>query len=94
MINLLRVDDITKVMLYFQTSNVHKFNEAREIFQRRGIQIKHIRQEYEEKQADDLDEVVKSVLASLRRGNIFVEDTGLFIDTLRGFPGVYSSYVL
>jgi XTP/dITP diphosphohydrolase len=48
-----------------------------------------------EPQADTLEEVVEAKLAAAGRARpaILVEDSGLFIDALHGFPGVYSSYV-
>ncbi len=50
----------------------------------------------EEIQADTLEEVVKHCLAELRAkrtDDVIIDDSGLFIDALGGFPGVYSSYV-
>jgi XTP/dITP diphosphohydrolase len=50
----------------------------------------------DEVQADTLEEVVQSCIAQLRaRGidNFVLDDSGLFVDALSGFPGVYSSYV-
>ncbi len=81
-------------MLYFQTSNPHKFKEAKEIFADHGIKIKRIPSAYEEIQAATLEEVALSALSKITKDDIFIEDAGLFIDSLNGFPGVYSSYVL
>src|SRR5512137_1928990 len=79
-------------MIYFVTSNNGKFREAQAIF---GDLIqKNIG--YTEIQADTLEEVVdfgmKEVMARLK-GPVIIEDAGLFIDGLKGFPGVYSAYV-
>ncbi len=81
-------------MFYFQTSNPYKFNEAKEILADHGIEIEHIREEYQEIQGDTLEEVAESSLDAISGENIFIEDAGLFIEVLNGFPGVYSSYVL
>ena len=46
-------------------------------------------------QADDVEEISKksSILAVQKECcPIFVEDTGLFIEALKGFPGPYASY--
>ncbi|MCS7102572.1 MAG: non-canonical purine NTP pyrophosphatase, partial [Candidatus Korarchaeum sp.] len=49
-----------------------------------------------EPQLEDLEEVVVTSvkwLSSYVRRPFFIEDSGLFIDSLGGFPGPYSSYV-
>ncbi|MFQ5814889.1 MAG: RdgB/HAM1 family non-canonical purine NTP pyrophosphatase [Candidatus Hydrothermarchaeaceae archaeon] len=94
MIYLLGSTSSERVMLYFQTTNVHKFNEAKEILADYSMSIEHIHHGYEEIQVDDLEEVVVSALSGIPREDLFIEDAGLFIDVLGGFPGVYSSYVL
>jgi XTP/dITP diphosphohydrolase len=79
-------------MIYFVTSNKGKFAEARAIFEdlvQRDIG-------YAEIQADTLEEValygMKEVAARLQ-GPVMLEDAGLFVEALKGFPGVYSAYV-
>jgi XTP/dITP diphosphohydrolase len=75
------------------TSNEHKFNEAREIFKKHGMKLERLPLGYKEIQADALEEVVKYALKNTDRRRIFIEDAGLFIRALNGFPGVYSKYV-
>jgi XTP/dITP diphosphohydrolase len=79
-------------MINFVTSNKGKFAEARAIFEdlvQRDIG-------YAEMQADTLEEValygMKEVAARLQ-GPVMLEDAGLFVEALKGFPGVYSAYV-
>ena len=79
-------------MIYFVTSNKGKYAEAQAIFGdlvQRDIG-------YAEIQADTLEEValygMKEVAARLQ-GPVMLEDAGLFVDALQGFPGVYSAYV-
>ncbi len=79
-------------MTYFVTSNKGKFVEAQAIFGdlvQRDIG-------YTEIQADTLEEValygMKEVVARLQ-GPVMLEDAGLFVEALQGFPGVYSAYV-
>jgi XTP/dITP diphosphohydrolase len=79
-------------MIYFVTSNKGKFAEAQAIF---GDLIqKNIG--YTEIQADTLDEVASygmKEVASRLDGPVMIEDAGLFVEALQGFPGVYSAYV-
>ena len=80
----------------FVSSNGHKFGEARRILGRMGIAISHHRASLPEVQSDSLEEIALAKAASARGlvgGAVLVEDDGLFIDSLRGFPGPYSSYV-
>ncbi len=80
-------------MIYFITSNENKFKEAKEIFAEHGLEIEQKRVPYPEIQADTLEEVVEEGLKSIVEENVFIEDAGLFVDALGGFPGVYSRYV-
>ena len=71
--------------------------EFREELSRLGFQMEHLGVGYEEIQADTLEEVVGQGLKELgERGldNFIIDDSGLFIDALNGFPGVYSAYAL
>lgn len=79
-------------MISFVTSNKGKYVEAQAIFgdlMQRDIG-------YAEIQADTLEEVasygMKEVAARLQ-GPVMLEDAGLFVEALKGFPGVYSAYV-
>ena len=79
-------------MIYFVTSNRHKYEEARKIIP--GIEMLSI--SYPEIQADTLEEVAKFGVEYLKDRideKFFIEDSGLFIKSLHDFPGVYSSYV-
>jgi XTP/dITP diphosphohydrolase len=85
------------MVLYFATSNRHKFSEADKILARYGIEIKHFPFEYREIRSDSIDEVaMDAVNAAYKKIKkpVFVEDSGLFIDSLNGFPGTYSAWVL
>lgn len=81
------------MQLYFITSNRFKFEEANEILGERGIEVEWIRRKYDEVQAERLEEVALHALSRLRKKEVFIDDAGLFISSLKGFPGVYSSYV-
>lgn len=83
-------------MITFVTSNRHKFEEVSAIFNDAGIELSWEQMKYEEIQADTTEEVSRNSCIKLIgqiHGDFFIEDTGLFIDSLKGFPGVYSSYV-
>jgi XTP/dITP diphosphohydrolase len=81
---------------FFATGNIHKFNEARHVLAEYKVATALLRVKASEIQNDNIENVAKaSVMDTVERCRlpIFVEDAGLFIDTLNGFPGPYSSYV-
>ncbi len=81
--------------LRFATSNPGKFGDAVEILSPYGIELEMEEAKGVEIQAPDLERIaVVSALTSGAREPFFVEDAGLFVDALGGFPGPYSSYVL
>ena len=79
-------------MISFITSNKGKYAEARAIID--GLEQKDLG--YTEIQADTLEEVavygMNEIMARLE-GPAMLEDAGLFVHALNGFPGVYSAYV-
>ncbi|GIU71762.1 MAG: non-canonical purine NTP pyrophosphatase [Candidatus Nitrosocaldaceae archaeon] len=83
-------------MLYFVSSNVDKFREVKRILGKYNIDIEFRRLELLEIQSDSLEIVAKHKVNnaySIINDEVIVEDDGLFINSLNGFPGVYSSYV-
>lgn len=82
--------------LYFITSNKGKLVEAVEKLQRAGYTVLQKNLGYPEIQADSLEEVVTSGVLHIQERfdkPFIIEDAGLFIEALQGFPGVYSKYV-
>ncbi len=82
--------------MYFITSNRGKFVEVKEIAAKYGINIEWLDREYLEPQGSDLEEIARKSAEMLSKeinGEFFIEDSGLFIEALNGFPGPYSSYV-
>lgn len=82
--------------LYFITSNKGKFKEAVQKLQPFGYKVLQHNLGYPEIQADSLEEVVKSGVLHIQERfdkPFIIEDAGLFIEALQGFPGVYSKYV-
>ncbi|MGI0070747.1 MAG: non-canonical purine NTP pyrophosphatase [Thermoplasmata archaeon] len=82
--------------LTFVSTNPGKFREVRAILRPYGIRVRWTRRELSEPQADDLAAVVAAKLDGVEdvRGDVLVEDSGLFIPSLSGFPGVYSAHFL
>ncbi|MHA1368745.1 MAG: XTP/dITP diphosphatase [Promethearchaeota archaeon] len=85
-------------ILYFITGNHHKFKEAKAYLESaiNNLELRHCSLDIPEIQADDLETVAKFKIEQVckkYRENMFIEDAGLFIPVLNGFPGVYSAYV-
>lgn len=60
------------------------------------IEMEHYPHPYDEIQTSELEEVVKTGLKTLESeglDNFIIDDSGMFVDSLKGFPGVYSAYV-
>lgn len=83
------------IELYFVTGNEHKLREASGILAPYGIRVVRLYERKLEVQSDSLEEIARIAAESIERKDIlfFVEDAGLFIRALNGFPGPYSSYV-
>ncbi|MGB9854272.1 MAG: XTP/dITP diphosphatase [Candidatus Bathyarchaeales archaeon] len=83
-------------VIFFATNNVHKFNEAREILSQYKVAVGMLRVKTIEIQSESLEEIAKtSALYAFEKCSLplIVEDAGLFVEALNGFPGPYSSYV-
>ncbi|HYS71274.1 MAG TPA: non-canonical purine NTP pyrophosphatase, partial [Thermoplasmata archaeon] len=83
-------------MIRFVTTNAGKFREVAALLRAEGIEVEHVDLLVPEVQADTSEEVAAysvKVLAEEAAYDFFVDDSGFYVDTLKGFPGVYSSYV-
>ncbi|MFX1343708.1 MAG: RdgB/HAM1 family non-canonical purine NTP pyrophosphatase [Promethearchaeota archaeon] len=86
--------------LSFITGNNFKFREVFEIFKKMKVKYDIIQRDIEttEIQTESLKDVALFKLNSVKHkieGSFFIEDAGFFVDIpLKGFPGIYSSYVL
>jgi XTP/dITP diphosphohydrolase len=80
----------------FVSTNPGKFREVRDVLRPYGLRVRWKRRELPEPQVDSLEEVVAVKLDAVRDipGYVLVEDSGLFIRSLSGFPGVYSAHFL
>ena len=82
--------------LFFASSNNHKFEEAQRILSNLGLEINMFKITLEEIQSNSMNEIAKrKALDAFRKIKkpVIIEDDGLFIESLDGFPGPYSSYV-
>ena len=81
---------------FFVSNNIHKFHEMRSVLGEYKIATTLLRVKSPEIQDDDIKNIAKtSAIELAKKFNlpIVVEDAGLFIKVLNGFPGPYSSYV-
>lgn len=88
--------------VWFLTSNAGKLAEATHHFSKLGMTVRALEVpegSIIEPQASTLEEVAEAkILQAMEHlpyegAMVLVEDAGLFVDALDGFPGVYSSYV-
>jgi XTP/dITP diphosphohydrolase len=89
---------MSRLVINFVTTNVHKFAVAQHFFETAGLDI-DLRQydiETPEIQADTVDQVAlnsaKWVAEKLNQP-VVVADAGLYIEGLNGFPGPYIKYI-
>ena len=83
-------------VVFFATGNFHKFNEARRVLAKSKIATAMLRVDAIEIQDNDIENIAKtSATDALKKTGLplIVEDAGLFIEALNGFPGPYSAYV-
>ncbi|MEM2816440.1 MAG: XTP/dITP diphosphatase [Candidatus Bathyarchaeia archaeon] len=83
-------------VVFFATNNLNKFREACMVMREFNLAMGMLRVKALEIQSEDLEEIAKSsVLDAFEKCciPIIVEDAGLFIEALNGFPGPYASYV-
>ena len=81
--------------LFFVSSNTHKLTEAERILSNLGLELNLFKTTLEEIQSNSLSEIAKRKALdaySKVQKPVIIEDDGLFIDSLDGSPGPYSSY--
>ena len=82
--------------LFFVSSNNHKYLEAKKILDSFGIRLSFLKSDLEEIQSNSIYDIARKKAQnafSIHKKPLIIEDDGLFIDSLGGFPGPYSSYV-
>ncbi|MBI5159772.1 XTP/dITP diphosphatase [Candidatus Micrarchaeota archaeon] len=81
--------------ILFATSNEHKFREAESVLKAYSIKIVHANVSFPEIRADECSTVARSTATTAfeqLREHVIVEDSGLFVEALNGFPGAYSAW--
>ena len=82
--------------LFFGTGNSHKFDEFRETLDN-CFEVVQVDRDVLEPQLESVEEISRYKLerlldkADLDGEWVFVEDSGLFVDELSGFPGAFTS---
>jgi XTP/dITP diphosphohydrolase len=82
-------------VIFFATNNIHKFNEARKALAEHKISVGMLRIKGSEIQSESTEDIARtSVIGVFKKCNlpVIVEDAGLFIHALNGFPGPYAAY--
>ncbi|HXX05200.1 MAG TPA: RdgB/HAM1 family non-canonical purine NTP pyrophosphatase [Candidatus Bathyarchaeia archaeon] len=82
--------------IFFASSNENKFKEAKNILSKFGIKLQFLKSHLEEIQSENIEEIAQHKVNqafSLCSRPVMIEDDGLFIRSLNGFPGPYSSFV-
>ncbi len=82
--------------IVFVTGNKGKFREVKDILATRGVEVIQNTDGYPELQEDDLEPIAAygaKWAADKLRMPVMVDDSGLFIKVLMGFPGPYSAFV-
>ncbi len=81
--------------IYFITGNSHKVEEISKILSKEGVDVELAAKDLKipEREFDSIEEVAiekaKSAFAVLKKP-LICEDTGVFFDSYRNFPGIYA----
>jgi len=84
------------VKLTLVTSNAHKAAEVAAFFSG-DVEVTHVALDIPEHRSDDVGEIARGKAQyayEQLKTPLMVDDTGLFIDALKGFPGPYAAFVL
>lgn len=79
----------------FASSNPHKVKEAIEVGKDYGIEFVQLKESYPEIRDEDVARVAEDGARHIHEvvnKPVVVDDTGLYIDALNGFPGPFSAY--
>ena len=80
----------------YVTGNWAKIESAKQILEPLGIEIDNVKMETTEIQANTVEEVAMhsaKEASDKLKCSVLKNDTGLFIEELKGFPGPYTHYV-
>ncbi|HEY6588040.1 MAG TPA: non-canonical purine NTP pyrophosphatase [Nitrososphaeraceae archaeon] len=85
--------------IYFVSNNLHKYSEIKSMSNDKiiGLDLKFCKQDIIEIQDEKIEKIAiekaKSAYTIVKKP-IIIEDDGLFIKSLNGFPGQYSKFIL
>ncbi len=80
----------------YVTGNWSKVLSAKQILEPLGIEVDNVKMETKEIQADTVEEVAihsAKYASDKLKCTVLKNDTGLFVEALKGFPGPYTHYV-
>lgn len=83
-------------MLYYVTGNKNKINTAKLYLKEFGIEIEGRKLDLAEEQSDSVEKVALSKATQafeILKSPLIVSDAGWFIESLRGFPGLFMKYI-
>ena len=80
----------------YVTGNSAKISSAKQYLEPLGITVNHVKMDTPELQADNVEEIAKysaKYACDILKRRVIKNDTGFFVEALKGFPGAYSHYV-
>ena len=85
--------------IYFVSNNLHKYSEIKSMLNDKiiGLDLKFCKQDIIEIQDEKIENIAMEKAKSaynIVKKPIIIEDDGLFINSLNGFPGQYSKFIL
>ena len=85
--------------LYFVSNNLHKYSEIKSMLDDKiiDLDLKFCKQDIIEIQDEKIENIAMEKAKSaynIVKKPILIEDDGLFINSLNGFPGQYSKFIL
>lgn len=84
------------MIIRFATGNKNKIEEFKKYLNPLGIEIIHEQIDCPEIRSDSIEEIASTsaqYVANIIKKPVIVEDSGLFIKSLNGFPGTYTKWV-
>ena len=85
-------------IIYFTTSNQRKFASLQKLLQPLGVDLQQRDYDFDEGRGLDIQTIAKSKLSQAKKAfpnkRLIVDDRGLFIPALKGFPGPFVKLLL
>ncbi len=82
--------------IFFITTNKHKVKEAAEALKEFGISVKQHNASYPEDKEGTIHDLVRKAvkpLAEQHKKPVVIEDTGLFFEAYKDFPGLFPKFI-